>query len=75
MAEKIFDTFEIGGLEIKNRLVASAMFEYAADDGKITATFLNHYRQLAQGGWGLVITGMQAVSASGAILIPAMSKT
>ena len=67
MAEKIFDTFEIGGLEIKNRLVASAMFEYAADDGKITATFLNHYRQLAQGGWGLVITGMQAVSASGAI--------
>ncbi len=67
MAEKFFDTFEIGGLEVKNQLVASAMFEYAADDGKITATFLNHYRRLAQGGWGLIITGMQAVSASGAI--------
>ena len=67
MAEKFFDSFQIGGLEIKNRLVASAMFEYAADNGKITETFLNHYRTLANGGWGLIITGMQAVSASGAI--------
>ncbi|MBQ6296699.1 MAG: NADH:flavin oxidoreductase [Selenomonadaceae bacterium] len=67
MAEKFFDSFQIGGLEIKNRLVASAMFEYAAADGKITETFLNHYSKLAQGGWGLIIGGMQAVSASGAV--------
>ena len=67
LAEKFFESFQIGGLKIKNRLVASAMFEYAADNGKITETFLNHYRKLAQGGWGLIITGMQAVSASGAI--------
>ena len=66
MKNPMFDSFCISNLQMKNRLVASAMFEYAAENGKITDTVKNRYRQLAEGGFGLIITGMQGVNESGA---------
>ena len=66
MSQVMFEQFKIGEVEIKNRLVASAMFEYAADNGRITNRIVNRYRQLAEGGFGLIITGMQAVNPAGA---------
>lgn len=63
----MYQPFTLGSLTLKNRLVASAMFEYGAKEGRITEKILERYRQLAQGGIGGIITGMQAVTASGAV--------
>ena len=73
-AKKMYTPFQIGGLSIKNRLVASAMFEYGAEDGKITERIKNRYRQLAEGGFGLIITGMHAISREGRVA-PIMVET
>ena len=57
-----FQTGEIGGIKLKNRLVRSATFEaMATDDGKVTNIQVELYRTLAQGGVGLIITGHAAV--------------
>ncbi|MCC8023850.1 MAG: NADH:flavin oxidoreductase [Clostridium sp.] len=74
MSSIMYTPFPIGDIQIANRLVASAMFEYGADNGRITHRIKERYQQLAEGGAGLIITGMQAVSASGAIA-PAMVNT
>lgn len=62
---KMYENFKIGNTDVKNRLVASAMFEYGADDGEITPKIEERYRELSQGGAGLIITGMQAIRKSG----------
>lgn len=63
----LYQPFTVGNLTLKNRLVASAMFEYGAEEGRITDKIAERYHQLAQGGIGGIITGMQAVTASGAV--------
>lgn len=68
---KMYETYRIGTLELPNRLIRSAMFEFGADNGRITPEIKTLYRALAEGGSGLIITGMQAVSA-GAGIGPAM---
>jgi len=60
----MYSPFEIGNLTVNNRLVRSATFEFGADDGKITPRIVELYRQLAEGGSGLIITGMHAVLSS-----------
>lgn len=53
----------IGDMEIKNRLVRSATYENAAaNDGKVTEKLISIYRELAEGGVGLIITGTMGVS-------------
>lgn len=72
--EKMYEPFKINNLTIKNRIVRSAMFEYGADDGKISERMIQHYETYAKGGSGLIITGMQAIS-EGAGYGPVMVKT
>jgi 2,4-dienoyl-CoA reductase-like NADH-dependent reductase (Old Yellow Enzyme family) len=49
----------IGNLEVKNRLVRSATFENAASEkGEVTDYLVDFYRTLAEGGVGLIITGI-----------------
>lgn len=67
MSKTMYTPFKLGNRQISNRLVASAMFEYGADNGKITEKIKHHYIKLADGGAGLIITGMHAVSASGSV--------
>lgn len=67
MSAIMYTPFQIGNTQISNRLVASAMFEYGADNGKITEKIKERYRALADGGAGLILTGMHAVSASGSV--------
>jgi 2,4-dienoyl-CoA reductase-like NADH-dependent reductase (Old Yellow Enzyme family) len=63
-----FKPGRISHLEIKNRLVRSAVFESLADEkGEVTDPQLQVYRKLAQGGVGLIITGQAAISADGAL--------
>ena len=58
----VFSPGQIGPLEIKNRLVRSATFENAAtSEGAVSDFLVNLYRDLAQGGVGLIITGTAGV--------------
>ncbi len=55
----------IGTLQVKNRFVRSATFEGMAHDGEITNKHLELYKNLAEGGVGLIITGYAYVQRSG----------
>ena len=67
MSTIMYTPFHLKNIQVSNRLVASAMFEYGADNGKITEKNKERYLALADGGSALIITGMHAVSASGSV--------
>lgn len=55
----IFSTTMIGSMSLKNRLIRSATYDAKADPGgKPTQSYLDFYLKLAQGGVGLIITGL-----------------
>jgi 2,4-dienoyl-CoA reductase-like NADH-dependent reductase (Old Yellow Enzyme family) len=63
---QVFKSAEIGGVTIKNRLVRSATFEgMASEDGHVTDSLVELYKNLARGGVGLIITGNIYVQPSG----------
>ena len=54
----LFSPGKIGNVQIKNRIVRSATYERrAAKYGKVSEQLIEFYRELAQGGTGLIITG------------------
>lgn len=58
--------YKIGNIEVKNRLIRSATFEaMATDEGYVTPQHLNLYKNLAEGGIGLIITGFAYVHPNG----------
>ena len=57
-----FDTCRIGGIEAKCRLVRSATFEGMGNYGLPTENLAEMYENLADGGAGLIITGMMATN-------------
>jgi len=64
----LFEKTEIKGMELKNRLVRSATYEGMADEnGFPTENLFELYKRLAQGGVGLIITGLSFVSRDGKI--------
>ena len=64
--KSVFDTTTINGLELRNRLVRSATWEGLGDpDGGVNERLIDVYRDLADGGVGLIITGYIAVRADG----------
>ena len=63
----MFQPFRIGGLELKNRVIVSAMDQYSAKDGIVGDYHLVHLGSRAIGGAGLVMTEMIAPSADGRI--------
>ncbi len=55
----LFSPIHIGTMTLKNRLVRSATYEAKADeDGNPTDLYIDFYRQLAEGGVGLIVTGL-----------------
>ena len=55
----LFSPITIGSMPLKNRIVRSATYEAKADsNGKPTQRYLDFYKTLAQGGVGLIITGL-----------------
>jgi 2,4-dienoyl-CoA reductase-like NADH-dependent reductase (Old Yellow Enzyme family) len=65
---------KIGNLMIKNRFVRAATGERLAnDDGSVTNEFLQFYKILAEGGVGLIITGITYVHPSGQALLNQMA--
>ena len=63
----MFQPFRLGGLELINRVVVSAMDMYRAVDGMPNDFHLTHLGGKALGGAGLVMTEMVCVSAEGRI--------
>ncbi|MFX0145289.1 MAG: NADH:flavin oxidoreductase [Candidatus Hodarchaeota archaeon] len=57
---------KIGGIELKNRFVRSATGErIASEDGRVTDDLIQFYKVLAEGGVGLIITGVTYVLSNG----------
>jgi len=66
MEKSLFDRVSIGRLNLANRFVRSATWEgMCDDDGAVTPKLIDHYRQLARGGTGLLISGYTFVRADG----------
>lgn len=67
MIEKtLFDKVSIGALELPNRFVRSATWEGMCDEyGQPTEKLSSLYRELAEGGVGLIITGYTVVHSRG----------
>ncbi|MFW3168667.1 bifunctional salicylyl-CoA 5-hydroxylase/oxidoreductase [Geodermatophilus sp. CPCC 206100] len=63
----MFHSFRLGGLELANRVIVSAMDVYSAVDGLPTDFHLVHLGSKALGGAGLVMTEMVCVSPEGRI--------
>ncbi len=62
----LFESTEINGMELRNRIVRSATYEnMATADGKITEKAEQFYARLAKGGTGLIIPGHAFVHKSG----------
>jgi 2,4-dienoyl-CoA reductase-like NADH-dependent reductase (Old Yellow Enzyme family)/thioredoxin reductase len=53
---KIFEPFQIGTMQLKNRLVLPPMGTGYSEEGKIGTRILNYYEARARGGTGLIIT-------------------
>lgn len=63
MNRQLFESVEVGGLRLKNRLVRSATWEgIAAPDGRIDDVAYAIYDELARGGVGLIIGGFTSVA-------------
>jgi 2,4-dienoyl-CoA reductase-like NADH-dependent reductase (Old Yellow Enzyme family) len=71
----LFDEINLGGIRVRNRLVRSATFESGADaEGRYDRKMFDLYRELAEGGVGLIISGMVGVDGNSRIS-PCMVKT
>jgi anthraniloyl-CoA monooxygenase len=66
-APPMFQPYRLGRLELKNRVVVSAMDMYSATDGVPGDFHLVHLGSKAMGGAGLVMTEMVCVSPTGRI--------
>jgi anthraniloyl-CoA monooxygenase len=67
VAPAMFQPYRLGNLELKNRVVVSAMDMYSATDGVPGDFHLVHLGSKALGGAGLVMTEMVCVSPTGRI--------
>ena len=59
----LFADFQLKGYKVKNRIVFPPVvcFRYAGADGIVTTRNIEHYRQMAAGGAGIIITEATAV--------------
>ena len=63
---KLFSSYQLGNLELKNRFVRSATTSYWSDEeGILTDPIIDYYEQLANGDIGLIIKGHSYVSEVG----------
>jgi len=63
----LFEPTKIKNMELPNRFVRSATYDGCADKGYVTEKQMNLYTTLAEGGVGLIITGITLVHQSGQI--------
>jgi 2,4-dienoyl-CoA reductase-like NADH-dependent reductase (Old Yellow Enzyme family) len=62
----LFSPGKIGNVQIKNRIIRSATYtRSASDDGYVTDNLIKYYIDLAEGGTGLLITGIISIDEIG----------
>jgi 2,4-dienoyl-CoA reductase-like NADH-dependent reductase (Old Yellow Enzyme family) len=61
----LFDPISIRGMKLTNRFMRSATYDGMAKDGQVTHSQIELYKRLAQGGVGLIVSGLMAVSVDG----------
>jgi len=62
----LFSPFQIKDLSLKNRIIMAPMYlGYAGADGTVSPLILDHYREMAASGAGLIVVENAAVDASG----------
>lgn len=60
---KVYEPLKLKNLELKNRMVVSAMVtNYCTPDGMATEKYIAYHEHKAKGGWGLIITEDYAVT-------------
>lgn len=64
---QLFSSYQLGPLQLDNRIVVSPMCQYSAEDGSATAWHMMHLGTLAQSGAGLVMIEATAVTRDGRI--------
>ena len=57
MYEKLMSPYTLKNVELKNRLVVTAMVtNYCKEDGFLTDRWMRYHEEKAKGGWGMIIT-------------------
>ncbi len=64
-----FSPYQLRGMQLKNRIVMSAMGQYSAESGVVNDWHLVHYGARATGGVGLIICEMTGISKTGRITL------
>lgn len=69
--DKVFSNKKIGNLDIKNRIVLPPMvcFSFANEGGFVSEKNIDHYRQIAENGVGLIIVEANAIEPEGRLSI------
>lgn len=64
---RLLEPLSVGGVAVKNRICIPPMVFYghAGDDGRVTEAHVDHYRELARGGAGLIIQEATCVTPGG----------
>ena len=66
--KQVFESHNLGGIQLRNRLVRSATFEHGGAENGILTPFLKEvYGALAKGQVGLIITGMMSIGPNAGI--------
>lgn len=63
----LFEPTKIRNMDLRNRFVRSATYDGCADKGSVTEKQISLYEALAEGGVGLIITGITNVHNNGQI--------
>jgi len=64
--EKLFEPIKINKMELKNRIALAPMaVGYSREDGTLTQRTINYYVRRAEGGTGLIISGITPVDKRG----------
>ena len=67
MSPKLFSRFQLGPIDLPNRIVVSPMCQYMAEEGAANDWHLMHYGNLSIGAGGLLIFEATHISAQGRI--------
>jgi 2,4-dienoyl-CoA reductase-like NADH-dependent reductase (Old Yellow Enzyme family) len=68
--DQLFQKTTISNMELRNHFVRSATAMGTADNGEVTEELVKTFSDLAEGGVGLIITGMSHVSKKGQSMAP-----
>ena len=64
----LFEPFKIGSVHLKNRITMAPLFTaYAHKDGTVSSLTLEHYKEIAEGGVGMIVVANAIVDESGSV--------